>query len=76
MIFYMDDYRKVEQFETLSQVDREEERMCVNWNSAVSSLALSCYQRPQELSPPLPVDLANIDVDNFLDRVYGLATQI
>jgi hypothetical protein len=76
MIFYMDDYRKADQFDARTQYDLTEERMCVNWNPAVRTLALSCYQRPQELSPGLPADLATVDVDDFLDQVYGLATQI
>jgi len=76
MIFYMDDYRKVSTLETARQFDVEEEQMCVNWNPAVRRLALSCYQRPHELSPQLPADLATVDIDSFLNRIYGLATQI
>jgi len=79
MIFYINDYRKAKasKLNAAAQFDFEqEERLCVNWNPAVRTLALSCYQRPQELSPHLPGDLAIIDVDQFLDRVYGLATQI
>ncbi len=76
MIFYMDDYRKVGKPEIAAQFDVEQERLCVNWHPAVRTLELSCYQSPQELSPQLPADLATVDVDSFLDRVYGLATQI
>lgn len=75
MIIYMDDYRKASQFDA-AQHEMEEEQLCVNWHPAVRVLALSCYQRPQELSPQLPPDLANVDADSFLDSVYGLATQI
>jgi hypothetical protein len=76
MIFYMDDYRKASESDSAAQFDFEQERLCVNWSPAVRALALSCYQRPQDLSPQLPASLASVDVDSFLDRVYGLATQI
>ncbi|MDH5534746.1 MAG: hypothetical protein OEZ08_04115 [Betaproteobacteria bacterium] len=81
MIFYMDDYRKARETDVsgefaFEQEQFEQERLCVNWNPAVRALALSCYQRPQELSPGLPADLATVDVDSFLDQIYGLATQI
>lgn len=82
MILYMDDYRKASktdadaQFDVEQAEEFEQERLCVNWIPAVRTLALSCYQRPQELSPDLPADLTTVDIDSFLDRVYGLATQV
>jgi hypothetical protein len=37
---------------------------------------MSCYQNSNELSPQLPEDFSNVNVTDFLDRVYALASQI
>jgi hypothetical protein len=53
-----------------------EELLWANWNPMVG-LSVACWcRRPQELSPPLPHDLASIDVDAFIERVYAFASQI
>ena len=51
----------------------DEEILNVNWNPAVTLIAVSCYQTEQGLCPRMPEDLTTIDVDAFLDRVYALA---
>lgn len=76
MIIYMDDYRKAKALKLPARRRYDEELMCVNWNPAIGVIAMSCYQTAQELSPELPEDLATVDVDAFLDRVYALASQI
>jgi hypothetical protein len=75
MVIYMDDYRKAKTASRVEMGGYDEELLCVNWNPAVSVIALSCYQTPQELSPKLPEDLAVMDPE-FLNRVYALASQI
>jgi len=54
----------------------EEERMCVNWTPSRGIAATFCYRDPRTLSPHLPDDLASIDVDDFIDRLHSLASQI
>ena len=76
MLIYLDDYRKAKAAKRVEYSSRyDEELLCVNWNPAVSLVALSCYQTPQELSPALPEDSAMIE-PAFMDRVYALASQI
>jgi len=76
VIIYMDDYRKAKALKLPARHRYDEELMCVNWNPAIGVIAMSCYQTAQEFSPELPEDLATVDVDAFLDRVYALASQI
>ena len=76
MVIYMDDYRKAQE----SRVDQhrryDEELLCVNWNPAISVMAMSCYQTAKELNPQLPLDFTIVDAAAFLDRVYALATHV
>ena len=74
MVIYMDDYRKVQAAKLVVRC-REEELLCVNWNPAFSVVALSCYQTPQELSPQLPEERAEMK-PGFMNRVSALASQI
>ena len=76
MVIYMDDYRKAQAMNYASHQRYDDELLCANWNPAIRVFAMSCYQNAQELSPELPEDLAKIDADEFLNRVYALATQV
>ncbi len=76
MVIYLDEYRKAKAGRAAARKGHEEDRMCVNCRSVVALQASFSYLRPHELSPRLPDDLASIDVETFLDRVYGLASQI
>jgi len=76
MIFYMDDYRKAKQAPQPAIEEYADERLCVNYDPALSTYAAGFYQRVQELSPELPPDLATVNVDEFLYRAYTLASQI
>jgi len=74
MLIHLDDYRKAKAASAVAPV-REEELLCVNWNPAFGVIALSSFQRPQELSPALPED-ADAVGPAFINRVYSLASQI
>jgi hypothetical protein len=76
MILYMDDYRKAKQAPQHSLEEYADERLCVNYDPALSAHATGFYQRAHELSPALPPDLATVNVDEFLYRAYTLASQI
>lgn len=76
MVIYMDRYRKAKATSVAMRHSRDEELMCVNRSLPVAMLATCCCQHSHELSPRLPDDLASIDIEAFLDRVYGLASQI
>jgi len=76
MVINLDDYRKA-QAAKLAVHCREEELLCVNWNPAFGAVALSCYQTPQELSPQLPEESAQLHLlPAFMPRVSALASQI
>ena len=76
MLIYLDDYRKAKTAKPADYGRYDEELLCVNWNPAVSVVALSSYQTAQELSPALPEDFTAVDVHAFMTRVYALASQI
>ena len=74
MVIYLDNYRKA-RATPLPALRAEEQLLCVNWNPAFGSIALSCYRTPQELSPELP-DEKDLVQPGFMTRVYALASQI
>jgi hypothetical protein len=77
VVISMDDYRKAKAAKRIEPARRYDEvLLCVNWNSTVGLIPMSCCQTEQGLSPQLPEDFANFDVRGFLDRVYALASQI
>ena len=77
MIISLDEYRKAKEAKRAGKAQRyDEELLCVNWNPAVSLMAMTCFQTERELSPELPEDFSKIDAGAFLDRVYALASQI
>jgi hypothetical protein len=76
MLVYLDDYRKAKAAKPVEYGRYDEELLCVNWNPAVSVVALTSYQTAQELSPNLPEDFTAVDVQAFMNRVYALASQI
>ncbi len=78
MLINLNDYRKAkaQKQEVKLPVQRlDEELLCVNWNPAFGVIALSTFQRPQELSPELPENFEPVRTD-FIHRVSALATQI
>lgn len=72
MVIYLDEYRKAKAIRALERYN--EDRMCVNCGPLIAGDF--SYRPPHELSPQLPDDLAAVDRDAFLDRVYILASQI
>jgi len=74
MLIYLDEYRKAKAVK-LPARRNDEELLCVNWNPAFGVVALTCYQTPQELSPHLPDNLADVE-PAMMDRIYALASQI
>ena len=83
MLIYMDNYRKakVARLMRLARVAKlhghrqEEELLCVNWNPAFGSIAMSFYQTPQEMSPQMPDEMDEFS-PALMDRIYALASQI
>jgi hypothetical protein len=76
MLVYLDDYRKAKAQTPPSYGRYDEDLLCGNWNPAVRVVARSSYQTARELSPELPEDFRNVDMQAFMSRVYALATQI
>ena len=76
MLIYLDEYRpaRAATASVLKNGTYGDEIMHANWNPTVVYLFKDAAQRA--LSPELPFDLATVDVDEFMDRVYALATQI
>jgi hypothetical protein len=77
MVIDLDQYRKAKKLQAAVSVRRyDEELRCVNWTPGGAMSAIFCYRQPSQISPHLPDDLAAIDVDAFIDRISGLASQI
>ena len=76
MVIYLDQYRAVNTAPDawLKNGTYGDEVMQAGWNPAV----LQMLREPVHASPSpeLPHDLSTVDIDAFLDRVYGLATLI
>jgi len=83
MLIHLDEYRKAKAAAATAATAAaaaavpacEEELLCVNWNPAFGVIALSCFQRPQEISPLLPEE-ADAVKPAFISRVTALASQI
>jgi hypothetical protein len=76
MVVYLDDYRKAKAAQPVEYGRYDEELLCVNWNPAVSVVALTFYQSAAELSPALPEDFTAVDMHSFMTRVSALASHI
>jgi hypothetical protein len=77
MVIDLDQYRKAKKAQATVTVRRyDEELRCVNWTPGGAISATFCYRHPSQISPHLPDDLASVDIDAFVDRIYGLASQI
>ena len=76
MVIYLDEYRptRAEAMSVLKNGTYGDEIMHASWNPTVVCLFKDVAQHA--LSPELPEDLSSIDVDEFMGRVYALATQI
>ena len=80
MVIDLEQYRRARKSKTgaVMAVARryEEERMCVNWTPTRGISATFSYRDPLLLSPELPDHLTAQDAEDFIDRAYGLASQI
>ena len=76
MVIYMDPYRatRAAPATVLKNGTYGDEIMNANWNPAVVYLFKNVAQCA--ISPELPADMSTVDVDEFLGKVYALATQI
>lgn len=75
MIIYIDEYRQ-SRAARAAAADRDARLACAGGRPAVARAIAFCCPHAHELSPELPDHLASIDVEAFIDRVYGLASQI
>ena len=75
MVIYLDDYKTVKPAATawLKDGTYDAEVMEAGWNPAV---LLALPERSTVQSPELPPSMTNVDVDEFLSRVYGVASLI
>lgn len=77
MVIYLDRYQNAKAARSLPSEERySEELLYANWNPMVAISATLSDQCLREYSPPLPNNLATIDCDAFLNRVYALASRI
>lgn len=79
MVIHLDEYRQAKtraKAAVMQQQYHDEERLCVNWMPTARVLATLGYEHPHATSPALPADLAAVDVDEFVEHVQTLATQI
>jgi hypothetical protein len=76
MVIYMDEYRteKPAPAAWLKNGTYGDEVMQASWNPAVTHMVRETIQTVP--SPDLPDDMSTVDVDEFLGRVYGLASLI
>lgn len=75
MIISMDDYRRIDS-EYDSGADSDRRRMYEHCGNAVPALQLAQVQSEPVDVPDLPVDFDDFDAKDFIERAYGLATQI
>ena len=75
MIIYMDEIRQ-SRAARVAMADRDARLACAGGGPVVARAIAFCCAHAHELSPGLPDDFAAIDVEAFIDRVYGLASQI
>lgn len=76
MVIYLHKYRKMRTARIRELEPACAELRCVNWVPVRGMATAFPYREPRQLSPELPEDFAKVDIDEFVDRVYGLATQI
>jgi hypothetical protein len=75
VVVYLDQYRKANAVNVIAS-PYEQEKLCVNGNSMRGIIAMPCKQHVNDLSPELPEDLTQVDIEALLGRVYALASQI
>jgi hypothetical protein len=76
MIIYLDQYRKAKAANVMAACSYDQAKLCVNGNSTTGVIAMSSKQHSNDLSPELPEDFSQVDIEALLGRVYALASQI
>jgi hypothetical protein len=79
MVINLNEYRQAKALARQAAMEQQylsEERLCVNCTPPARVLAMLGYEHPHAQSPELPDDLADVDVDAFIEHVQTLATQI
>lgn len=76
MVIYLEPYRKRRAARISELAPARAERQCGNSIPVPGRVTARRSREPRQPSPDLPDDFAAVDIDEFLDRVYGLATQI
>ncbi|MGH8617861.1 MAG: hypothetical protein ACREUW_09225 [Burkholderiales bacterium] len=73
MVIYLDQYRNVTA--TAPRTPRYgEDIMNASWTPELDAVAAA--MNPQVHAPELPEDLSLIDVDEFMGRIYALASHV
>ncbi len=73
MVIYLDQYRNVTA--TVPRTPRYgDDIMNASWTPELAAVAAAIP--PQAQTPELPEDLSLINVDEFMSRIYSLASQI
>lgn len=75
MLIYLDEYRKARAKRAALQDRQGEVQEYIDAGAIATVSAIFCFRHPRELSPELPEDLGSVDLDQFLDRIYALASQ-
>ena len=77
MVYYLDDYRTAREAAPAAVASYDEELLCANWNPALGAiLSLKTCPTTTEPSPALPETFTDASAEEFLRRVYALASQI
>jgi hypothetical protein len=76
MVIYLHKYRKMRTARIRAPEPARVELQCVNWIPVRGMGTAFPYCEPRQLSPDLPEEFAQVDIDEFVGRIYGLATQI
>jgi hypothetical protein len=76
MVVYLDQYRKAKAANVMAARCYDRAKLCVNGHPSTGAIAMLSTQNASDLSPELPEDFTQVDVEAFLGRVYALASQI
>jgi hypothetical protein len=76
MVVYLDQYRKAKAANVMAARSYDQAKLCVNGNLTTGVIAMPSKQHSIDLSPELPEDFSQVDIEALLGRVYALASQI
>jgi hypothetical protein len=77
MIIELEEYRKAKARKAAVTMNYNEELLCVNWNTAVAVAPIALSRATSSSAiPDFPEFHAGVDIDEFVDHIYALATQI